>query len=81
LSNRIASASGFSRLGELFLNKLRSSFSFRLASTERLNKGRCGHHSGIVPKSFRVIGQRALAKGCLSQHESGTYVKFTPAWR
>jgi hypothetical protein len=32
-----------------------------------------------TPNQYRAGMERAIAKGWLSQHESGTHVKFTPA--
>jgi hypothetical protein len=32
-----------------------------------------------TPDQYRAGMERAIAKGWLSRHESGTYVKFTPA--
>jgi hypothetical protein len=32
-----------------------------------------------MPKEFRAGIQGAIDKGWLARHESGTYVKFTPA--
>jgi hypothetical protein len=34
---------------------------------------------GGTPGKYRAAIKRAIAKGWLSQHESGTDVKFTPA--
>jgi len=34
---------------------------------------------GGSPAEYRAALDRAIAKGWLSKHESGTYVKFTPA--
>jgi hypothetical protein len=36
-------------------------------------------HSGGTAKQFRDGIQRSVDKGWLAHHESGTYVKFTPA--
>jgi hypothetical protein len=35
--------------------------------------------AGGTPDQFRVALARAITLGWLSRHESGTYVKFTPA--
>ena len=35
--------------------------------------------AGGTPDQFRAALDRAIAKGWLDRHESGTYVKFTPA--
>ena len=35
--------------------------------------------AGGTPNEYRVGIERAIAKGWLSLHESGTYVKFTQA--
>jgi hypothetical protein len=35
--------------------------------------------AGGTPDQYRAGIERAIAKGWLNQHESGTYVKFTPA--
>jgi hypothetical protein len=35
--------------------------------------------AGGTPDQFRVALYRAIAKGWLERHESGTYVKFTQA--
>jgi predicted transcriptional regulator of viral defense system len=35
--------------------------------------------AGGTPDQFRVALDRAMAKGWLERHESGTYVKFTQA--
>ena len=35
--------------------------------------------AGGTPVQFRAALKRAIAKGWLERHESGTYVKFTPA--
>jgi hypothetical protein len=35
--------------------------------------------AGGTPDQFRAAVDRAIAKGWLERHESGTYVKFTPA--
>ena len=35
--------------------------------------------AGGSPAEFRAGTERAVAKGWLWRHESGTYVKFTPA--
>ena len=35
-------------------------------------------HTGGIPSE---ISDLAIARGCLSLHENGTYVKFTPAGR
>jgi hypothetical protein len=34
--------------------------------------------AGGTPDQYRAGIERAIAKGWLSRHESGTYVKFTP---
>ena len=36
-------------------------------------------HSGGTREQFRAGIQRAIDKGWMVRHESGTYVKFTPA--
>jgi hypothetical protein len=36
-------------------------------------------HSGGTGEEFRAGIQRSVDKGWLAHHESGTYVKFTPA--
>jgi len=36
-------------------------------------------HAGGTPAEYRAGIERAVAKGWLWQHESGVYVKFTPA--
>jgi hypothetical protein len=36
-------------------------------------------HAGGTAEQFRAGIQRAIDKGWLARHESGTYVKFTPA--
>ena len=36
-------------------------------------------HAGGTGEEFRAGIQRSSDKGWLAQHESGTYVKFTPA--
>jgi hypothetical protein len=35
--------------------------------------------AGGTPDQFRAALARAISKGWLLRHESGTYVKFTPA--
>jgi hypothetical protein len=35
--------------------------------------------AGGTPDQYRVALSRAISKGWLWRHESGTYVKFTPA--
>jgi hypothetical protein len=35
--------------------------------------------AGGTPDQFRAAIERAIAKGWLERHESGTYVKFTQA--
>ena len=35
--------------------------------------------AGGTSDQYRTGIERAIAKGWLSQHESGTYVRFTPA--
>ena len=34
---------------------------------------------GCTPDQYRAALARAISKGWLLRHESGTYVKFTPA--
>jgi hypothetical protein len=36
-------------------------------------------HAGGTGEEFRAGIQRSVDKGWLARHESGTYVKFTPA--
>jgi hypothetical protein len=35
--------------------------------------------AGATPDEYRIALARAISKGWLWRHESGTYVKFTPA--
>ena len=35
--------------------------------------------AGGTPAEYRAVIERAVAKGWLWRHESGVYVKFTPA--